>query len=824
LRKEREKEAKARAKARKKGKKRKAPPKPKKEETESGTTKPAQDKSGTTTDPQQKPDVSDPVNEIEDPSEENEPAESEVDAEKEEDEELEPIIDAPRVWDASNLPKTKDAYPEALLWMGRVYTERDMFGRAQQSFSRLEEYINLPKEVTRQLHPAKAHFYIVREQYPEASEQLELALENEPRNYIKARYAFILAQLYYRMGNNSLAMENFELARKWAIDYDLEFSARMRMAIAAGAAGGASMAQAISDLEAMLKDDKNKGYEDRIYYQIALIYMENGNMDAAKENLLASLRFSSNNEAQKAESYFALAEIFNDEEKYVKAKAYYDSTLMVMSEKDDRYVDATRWANSLEEIAKNIQIIENQDSLLRISALSDDEKKRLATDMVKDKLIAEAEKQAKAQAAAAGLREVNYTPPQAGSNSIKSNFFAYDEKTLRKGFKEFERRYGNRPLVDNWRRSSEIGGADKDPGVVEDRLIEELTQDEVDQILVGVPNSPEAEQQARTSIHNALYGLGVAFREKLYKPVESIKAFERLVREYPDSDKRVEACYYLYVNHQELDQFDKAKFYYDLIQEEYPESLYAKVLKDPAYVNTLETEERKLLNYYNQTYISFEQGNHQDVISRVEGAAGVIPSESHYMPKLALLEAMSVGAIEGKDGYIEALREMIANFPGTEEQVRAKEILRFIQGDANAFGKAGQLPEQDLYSNFREDFNRLHYVIVVLYNQQDVDLNAAKASINGFNRENFKRKDLRVTNIYLDQENTIPVIIIRKFNNSSDAMDYYDATIDLRREFLPEEADYEVFAINQRNYREVIKTHTTSVYSQYFQEKYVENR
>ena len=55
-----------------------------------------------------------------------------------------------------------------------------------------------------------------------------------------------------------------------------------------------------------------------------------------------------------------------------------------MAKTDDRYTDAQKYANSLTEIAANIQIIELQDSLLMISTLSDEDKRKIAAKIKKE--------------------------------------------------------------------------------------------------------------------------------------------------------------------------------------------------------------------------------------------------------------------------------------------------------------------------------------------------------------------------------------------------------------------------------------------------------
>jgi hypothetical protein len=53
--------------------------------------------------------------------------------------------------------------------------------------------------------------------------------------------------------------------------------------------------------------------------------------------------------------------------------------------------------------------------------------------------------------------------------------------------------------------------------------------------------------------------------------------------------------------------------------------------------------------------------------------------------KIAMLSAMCSAQTGGKEMYMNALRDLVANFPGTPEESKAKEILRFLKGDNEAF-------------------------------------------------------------------------------------------------------------------------------------------
>ena len=97
-----------------------------------------------------------------------------------------------------------------------------------------------------------------------------------------------------------------------------------------------------------------------------------------------SLNTNGRNNNQKAEAYYRLGRLFFEEEAFIDAKAYYDSTLMVMPTSDDRYQEVKKSVNDLTDIAANLELIILQDSLIRISQMTEEERLELASTIKKE--------------------------------------------------------------------------------------------------------------------------------------------------------------------------------------------------------------------------------------------------------------------------------------------------------------------------------------------------------------------------------------------------------------------------------------------------------
>ena len=82
---------------------------------------------------------------------------------------------------------------------------------------------------------------------------------------------------------------------------------------------------------------------------MADIALRDGQKKKGIEYLRKSLDYNTNNTAQRAETYLKLADIYFEEEQFVQAKAYYDSTLTVLPAEDPRRVLATEYATNLKD-------------------------------------------------------------------------------------------------------------------------------------------------------------------------------------------------------------------------------------------------------------------------------------------------------------------------------------------------------------------------------------------------------------------------------------------------------------------------------------------
>jgi tetratricopeptide (TPR) repeat protein len=718
--------------------------------------------------------------------------------------------------------KHRPAYQEGVLWLAKTLIERDNYDNAQRLLNQLERDPNTFNDIRDQLAGVQAYYFIKRKDYPQAITYLDQAIESSLDRNVRARFAYIKAQLHQRMGQGEAAYNTFDQVLKLSNVYEMEFSARLNMAQNQWRSGQGSGEEARRNLEKMLKDPKNAEYADQIYYALGEIALESGNRAEAISYFQKSLNSGSRNSNQRAEAYYRLGRLFFEEETYIDAKYYFDSTLQVMPATDDRYQEVKKFVNNLTDIAANLETIMLQDSMLRISQMSEADRLALASEIKKkqdeEKLKAQlAAQQATASNSKGRLGARTATVANRGALKKESSFFAYNDRALKSGKRAFERKWGDRPLEDDWRRSNRSSSFGTDEEVVlEENTVPTIDPNNVSEYLGDYPKTEAEVEKAHSQIREAMYKLGSLYRERLDNHPQTIEVLERLNERYPGSNYELDSWYVLYLSYKDMNNQAKADEYFKKIIEKFPNSNYAKLLRDPNYASEFLDEERKLNMAYDQVYRRFTNGQYQDAYDQSQEALKKLVGQHPLKPKYSLLMAMCAGKLQGKDAYVKDLQRVVAMYPDSDEQKRAREILR-------ALGVAGaRLPgeAEEESSAFVYNESELHYIMIVFPEGQE-SVNQLRNEISDYNEKYHKLDKIRPASIYVGTDNKTPVIVLRRWKDKNDAMRYFEGVQKNKGEFIKDgSVKYEVLPISQNNYRQIIRARSVDGYKSFFDSNY----
>lgn len=717
------------------------------------------------------------------------------------------------------------------LWLARVLIERDLIGQAQMLINEVQNNFYPSEELKNLIHTTQAMLYIHEKRHERAARELSSAINYAPDRQHKARYAFITAQLYELSGDAIKANIYYEKARKYAISYEMIFHAKLNQLKSSFANNKQSLSSTLKDLEKMTKDEKNSDHLDVLYYTMAEIYKLDKDYDAALKHYKMALSHKSNTSTVIVESYMEVAMLYYGKDKFIQADNYLDSCLNLMNPLHENYDRLKELADKIDPIAQNLRIITETDSLIAISQMSPEEQRELAAKIKasqKDKKlnpgnITQGTKGMRSLTL--GGRSVPGSGPGVGGGmrygKYQGSFFAYQKDSKKDRKRVFEKKWGDIPLVDNWRVSSLIDFS-QFPNHNSDEKQEKidpadlLTEAEIQKILEDVPKTDRELTVAKAKIKEAMLELGFLYRSRLDRSDLTIKILEELLERFPHIRNKLEAYYNLYLAYNNVNRKGKAQEYKELIIKEYPGSSIARSLKNPDYAAEQKSQLHKLALFYESTFKAFEDGDYTKAHNMVTTAFQNFGAKNKYAGKFALLDAMAIGKIKGEMQYVQALKDVVNKYKGTDVELRATEILRFLNGADHAFSG------EKTTGNFVIDDKKIHYILVVINNPNKINKRQAKISVAEFNEKYFRLDKLKVSSIYLNiSDNSSPILIVRSFEDKKDAMRYYGTALQFEKDFLPVGADFDIYAANQVNYREILSSRTIVTYRDFFEKHYL---
>ncbi len=719
--------------------------------------------------------------------------------------------------------KTNDIRFDGYLWLIRTNTELARFKDGESIITLLEEEKKFPKKKVAELAAVKADYYIKKGDFENAKDQLKVAIGKTKKRHEKTRYTYILAQLYQELNNNDSAAYYFAQVLKKNTPYVMEFNARINRALMASAESG-NLDAIKKEMLKMSKDEKNVDYFDRIYYALGEIAMKENEKEKALKYFKVSVASTTQNFTQKAISFFTIADLYFDKPEYELASAYYDSSLVILPVKNKQYSRVQARQQSLAELVKNIRIIALQDSLLRLGNMSESELDATIEGLI-DKAMA-AEEAKKVVAADNTAQQLQNVPKPTGTGSITgTGWYFYNTTALSFGANDFRTKWGGRSNEDNWRRKEKR--ALNAPLAREDGDTTQITAEQLrdpEFYKKNIPRTKEEKDSANIKIQNAYYDLGTIYKEQLNENQRSIKTFEDLLKRYPRGKWNLETYYQLYRLYKAVGDERSAQDYANRILKEFPESEYAKILKDPKYLEKLEQMRGRLGQMYDMAFQNYEKGDFERVIEAADSALTLF-KDGKILPKFALLRAMAIGSTEKLPVYRKTLEDFIARYTAAAEKPRAEELLEYVKGlmgDSVPDEPVKEVTKGDILPPTSDEYiydeAAVHYYTLIMANLPDMAL--TKGRVSDFNTRAFANENLTIKNLKLSQ--TEDLIFVQGFTDTKKAMDYYRAILTDTTVF--EGVDLQTvnqFVITQENFAKFYKKKEIEPYVQFFITRYI---
>ena len=625
-----------------------------------------------------------------------------------------------------------------------------------------------------------------------------------------------------------------------------------QMHLAANYDGTESNRNAITkQLNKMLDDKKNENYRDQIYYAFSEIARIDEDTDQRIDYLAKSVAASTENKYQKTYSSITLADLYFEENEYREAQHYYDTAMMSIPKNYPNYEELQKKSNVLKDLVDKLDEIDLQDSLLRIANLPEAQRNAWVRKMIAD--YTEAERKAAAEEAERMLAMQNaasYTNINNQSNS-NGKWYFYNQSLVTAGQQDFFRRFGNRKLEDNWFISNKTQISFDDMALMNDPSLARDTVDydedgnpipkrETDPkkeayYLQDLPMTPGAKDTANAIIAKDLYETGFMYQDLLHDKKRACASFELLLQRYPKSEYALPSFYMLYTIYQKAGD-PKADSYKNILLTQHPETDYAKLIQDPNYYNKLAEREKALEKQYEQVYEDFMNKRWQNVVTAADAA---IPNctEETLKSQYAYLRAIAAGQVYNQDTLIVGMTNIVQNYSQqpvaelaryflssfTKEQIQKSMGIEESDTLKNEALEQAIQPTQSKQSIFTFNAEEQHY-IVLLVKSDALPLQTVKQNLTNFNNTNFSLKKLTISSFMID--NKRQMVTLSKFDNSSDAMDYY-YIIQKDAGFKGDidKGNIEVFAMSTTNYTSFYnKRNERGNYPDFFNENYLKKQ
>jgi hypothetical protein len=394
-------------------------------------------------------------------------------------------------------------------------------------------------------------------------------------------------------------------------------------------------------------------------------------------------------------------------------------------------------------------------------------------------------------------------------------------------------------------------------------------------MLSSIPTSPEQLAASNQRILMAYYDIANYYRETLNDEAEAIKTYETMLARFPDNDLKQPVYYNLYRLYASRDP-KKSLEYKNILLNQFPDSPFARVIKNPNYNRQTDEQETALHNYYNQVYESYVKKDYRAVLSLTNQAKQLF-SENKLSPQLAYLNALALGHTEKLDVLDSAFRQIVTDFPeeklivplvqqhllfidlnrptmstrrfalierdpneprfleepedqpanqatGNPVVVSDPALIKKADDAATSVKKAetispGEVPMAKGVFTLTEPAD---YYFVVNVSDPSVNLSSSRFGIGQFNRANFPDNVIKHQLKAVNQQNQL--IFVGVFSSREAVADYYRNINPLMREIMKIPAEkYSTFYVSKENLDKLTDQESINKYIEFYRQNLSRN-
>ncbi len=570
---------------------------------------------------------------------------------------------------------------ESFIWQIRNHIEKDELPEAAGVIEILRHDTHFPKRLQTSLNEVLAYWFYKQQVYDSAAIYLQQSLDNTANKQEKARWEYLIAQMHQFSKKYDNAVDFYNRCISHTTDPVMDVYARLNSIRIKRSDKKNYLQENIDALLKMTKRDKYENYRDIIYYAAAKMELERDNFSNAQNDLLKSVQFTTNNPLQRSQSFLLLGDINYNRKFYPEAYNFYDSAdvnTLTNTEDKDRI---TFRKPPLQIIAVNTLQVIKQDSLQALAKLPAAQR---------DAII---KKQAKLLRSKLGIKEdepANFNPavkkvPDLFENNNKGNdFYFYNPSLKARGFSEFKVRWGERINADNWRRKSALDRQAQKSADVDDIAVQPGAQEEqkpsdysYEGLQQNIPLTQEKLDSSNKSIMNALFTLGKTFISPLEEYPSAIKAYEELLRRFPNTPFKEEAWFNLIYAYQKTGDKSKSEEYKKYLLTASPESKWGQLVKNPQLAKN-NIQQSATTKKYEEIYNLFIEGNFEQAKNEKKKADNLY-GNSYWTPQLLFIESIYYIKQKEDSTAIRVLTDLSSLYADNPMAKRAKTMIDVLK-------------------------------------------------------------------------------------------------------------------------------------------------
>lgn len=671
-------------------------------------------------------------------------------------------------------PNSSNIYT-AKIWREKTNMRLGNDALVVKNINKLLKDKQLKKQIFADANALLSEAFLNLEEKDSAIAKLKKAVDFTKINAEKARYRFILGQLYQESDKKDSAEYFYQSV------IDMNRKAERKYVVQAYAKKAQLFDYQKDDKDAFIKtynklvaDRENRPFLDVIFYEMGVFYGTNKDQKLAKKFYNASLKTASKDLYLNASNYRNLGNMYFKNTDYSTAAKYYDSTLVKLDSKTREYIYIQKTRKNLDEVIKYEGIAKRNDSILNLVGLSQGDRiayfdnyivKLKASDAAK-RILEEKQKQIQANidrnskptSSIEPSTNVDYSnpkkatvsPPTIKDASVKENasvFYFYNPTTVAFGKLEFKKIWGDRTLSGNWRISGNSNSIKQNDTINNNEVAEnkvaqdnEIEKYEVSFYLKQIPTDQTEIDNLAKERNFAYYQLGIIYKEKYKEYTLAIAKLEQLLKNNPEEKMILPSMYNLYKMYQITDT-KKAEKMKNRISTQFPDSRYAQIINNSEVSNSSAIESPEAV--YNALYKLYQDEKFITVLEKSNVLINQF-SGDEIASKFELLKANTIGKLYGLTAYKKALQEIADNYPNREEGKNAQEILNT------------QIPFLE-QMNFNKTDSKSWKILYKVAAREDKSTKAIEDKIKKLITDENIQKLSYSYDIYTDKENFITI-------------------------------------------------------------------